>query len=45
MSATLQAAGSGSRLDRADEAHAIAVDAYIYFYPLVTDGPDAEADP
>src|ERR1700733_12218342 len=34
MSATLQAAGSIPVL-KADEAHAIAVDAYIYFYPLI----------
>src|ERR1700690_3053773 len=34
MSATLQAAGSIPVL-KADEAHAIAVNAYIYFYPLI----------
>jgi hypothetical protein len=35
MSTALQAAGSIAALT-ADQAHAIAVDAYIYFYPLVT---------
>src|ERR1700689_4928165 len=34
MSATLQAAGPVPAL-KADEAHAIGVDAYIYFYPLI----------
>src|ERR1700759_3134432 len=35
MSTALQAAGSVSALT-ADQARAIAVDAYIYFYPLIT---------
>ena len=34
MSATLQAAGPAPAL-KADEAHAIGVDAYVYFYPLI----------
>ena len=39
MSTALHLVGSVPPLT-ADEAHAIGVDAYIYFYPLVTDGPD-----
>ena len=34
MSATLQTASPVPAL-KADEAHAIGVDAYIYFYPLI----------
>ena len=34
MTTTLQATGSIPTLT-ADEAHAIGVDAYVYFYPLV----------